>query len=155
MRRVRPEVRALIDGTTLSQGPSPDEGLARIRLDVANEHLRSARSARRDGLFNAARSAYYEAIWYALQALLAWFALRLEARNEEGQHAVLMRFGRAELRDTIEETQAAGMIDAYRAERNQQMYRHPTNTGLGDLPRHAGTVVDAVARRLGRAGDQE
>lgn len=149
MIRFRPEVRQLIDGVSLSQVQFPDDALAGVRLEVAREHYESARAARSAQRLNAARSAYYESIWYALQAMLASFGLRLEARNEEGQHAVLMRFGRAELRDNADEVEAAAMLDGYRSERNQQMYRHPTDTGLGRLPKHAGVVVDAVARRLG------
>ena len=149
MTRFRPEVRQLIDGMSLSQVQAPDDALASVRLEVAREHLDSARAARSAQRFNAARSAYYESIWYALQAMLASFGLRLEARNEEGQHAVLMRFGRAELRDNADEVDAAAMLDGYRNERNQQMYRHPTDTGLGMLPKHADVVVSAVSSRLG------
>lgn len=147
MSPFRPEIQPLVDGRRLAS-VKPDIGLARARLAAAEEHLESGRDSRRSERNAAARSAFYEAIWYALMALLAGFGLELRAKGEEGQHAVLMAFGEAELRETPEEREAGGSLDAIRAQRNQQMYRVPGTTALGSLPKVAIDVVGAVDRRL-------
>jgi hypothetical protein len=145
--RLRPEIRALVDGRSLGE-VRPDADLATRRFELASEHLESGRDNRRAERLGAARSAFYEAIWYALLALQAAWGLRVIAADEEGQHVVLMRFGERELRDSPEEREAGRSLDAFRQMRNQQMYRQPSSAGLGDLPRLAARVVEAARRRL-------
>jgi hypothetical protein len=145
---LRPEVNRLVDGRSLGAVPA-DHDLAMRRFALAREHIESGRSNRRARRFGAARSAFYEAIWYALLALQAEWGLKVVAAREEGQHVVVMRFGEQELRDSAEEREAGRSLDAFRQMRNQQMYRQPTSADLGELPRQATRVVEAVGRRLG------
>lgn len=139
----------MVDGHDL-QKVQPDHGLAEQRLAMAEEHLASGRANRKEKRLGAARSAFYEAIWYGLLALLAAWGLRLVADREEGKHVVLMKFGRNELRDSEAEREAGAALDAYRALRNQQMYRQPGDAGLGQMPKHAIEVVRAAKSRLDR-----
>lgn len=140
-------MQALVNGHDL-RPVQPDPALAEQRLAMAEEHLASGRANRRDNRLGAARSAFYEAIWYALLALLAAWGLRLVADGEEGKHVILMKFGRNELRNTEAEREAGAALDAYRALRNQQMYRQPGGAGLGEMPKHAIAVVEAAKLRL-------
>lgn len=144
---LRPEVRGLVNGRDLGR-ERPDPTLAERRIALAEEHLESGRANRQARRFGAARSAFYEAIWYSLLALLATWGLKVVAADEEGKHVVLMKFGRNELRDSGPEREAGEALDAYRAMRNQQMYRQPTETELGLLPKHSLRVVEAVRSRL-------
>lgn len=137
----------MVDGRRLAP-IQPDDQLARARLAAADEHLESGRDSRKKHRDSAARSAFYEAIWYALMALLAAFGLKLRGEGEEGKHVVLMEFGTAELRDTPEEREAGTMLDAIRTQRNQQMYRAPDSSTLGLLPKVAVDVVEAARRRI-------
>lgn len=97
---LRREARNMVNGHDL-QKVQPDRGLAEQRLAMAEEHLASGRANRKEKRVGAARSAFYEAIWYALLALLGAEGLRLVADREDGNHVVLMKFGRCELESCL------------------------------------------------------
>lgn len=115
----------------------------------AEARLTSASILRRDGDPVSASDIYYGAIWDSLRALMEELGLQLGAsKGEDGQHAITMEFGAAELRDTSDERQAGESLDAVRAQRNANHYR-VASPRVGVLPKIAGVVVKAARSRIG------
>ena len=144
----RPEVRALVHAGKL-RGRRRDHTQALAFQDQAEARLQSAGILRQANDVISASDIYCAAIWDALRALMEESGLQLgTAKGEEGQHAITMEFGAAQLRNSSEEREAGSALDAIRSQRNANHYR-VASPRLGALPRFAGIVVRAARSRIG------
>jgi hypothetical protein len=148
MTQLRPEVRALVQARELL-ARRQDHRQALEFIAQSERHLAAARLLRREDFALDAHAAFYAAIWDALRALLEEYGLQLgNAKGEDGQHQLTMKFGKAELRDSSEERAAGDTLEPIRQQRNQNQYRL-ASPRLGMLPKIAGTVVNAARSRIG------